>query len=118
LKRWSIKICGEAWVYNLMTEEKFLIKHRDVEGIENKPAITDPDKKTMDFKEVCIGIVRHEVRHAYTAEKGLDAADLSGDQMEEIQCQLDEEKYDKMKRTVEIMFKNLSRIPVPPRPQQ
>jgi len=93
--KWKIKIMGACWVYKLLSEMEFLAEHPDC---EDSDALTLPGKREIHFKigEVSAGTIRHELRHAYTAELCLDSADITAAQMEEIQCTLDQNRWEEM----------------------
>jgi len=102
----SITIMGQKWKYRLMADDKYMAEHGD-----DSEAITVSAKRLMDFRESAIkmGVVRHEVRHAFTNELCLDSADLTASQMEEIQCTLDQTRWESLDRAAKRIFKNLKK---------
>lgn len=107
MKTWKIVISGQPWKYRLMSTKEFSKKHDDIS--ETCGACVIPDKREIDFDvaEISLGVVRHEVRHAFTNELHLESASITGDQMEEIQCSLDENLWDKMDKASRLIFRNL-----------
>jgi hypothetical protein len=88
-----------------MTRAEFDKEHPDSADAE---AITS--KPNIDFikGKVSLGTVRHEVRHAYVAECHLESTELSAENMEEVNATLDEYKWDKMNKTSQTIFTNLT----------
>lgn len=93
----KIKIMGQVWTYRFLSKANF----RKVHGTEAS-GICDPSNRHMAFvvPHTDMSLIRHEVRHAYTVECCVDSAHLSGLQMEEVQCELDENHWDNMNKTV------------------
>lgn len=106
MKKYKIKIMGTEWQYFLYREEEFNKTHDDC---EDSGAITLPGLKQMCFIEeyINIGTIRHEVRHAFTSELCLDSANLDLEQFEEIQCTLDECKWNEMNEVSTTIYENL-----------
>lgn len=74
-------------------------------------AMTLPNKREFHFKldDIRLGAIRHEVRHAFTNELCLTSADLSCEQMEEIQCSLDENRHKQMDELSLKIYKKLKK---------
>ena len=102
----KIKIMGMTWQYELYTQEDFLLRHPDC---EESGALTLPSLREMHFvdDEINIGTVRHEVRHAFISELGLESAILNTDQFEEIQCTLDQNRWEEMDEVSMRIYENL-----------
>ena len=102
----TIKIMGMEWGYKLFTQKDFLKEHSDC---ENSGALTLLHLRQMHFidKDIDIGTVRHEVRHAFISELGLESATLNTEQFEEIQCTLDQNRWDEMGEVSMKIYENL-----------
>lgn len=98
---------GSSWLYILYSENEFYLKHPDC---PDTAALIIPYKRQIHFikDHTNIGIIRHEVRHAFISELCLDAADLTIDQFEEIQCTLDQNKWEEMNEVSTVIYKNLN----------
>ncbi len=110
MRGWRIKIMGATWVYNLYSRDGFLKLHPDC---ANDAALILPKTRQIHFcqGEATLEIVRHEVRHAFIAELCLDSTDLTIDQFEEIQCTLDERRWDDLNNTSQEIFKKIKSAP-------
>jgi len=106
MKKKKIKILGTEWSYYTLKEVKFEEIHADC---PDSGALTLPVSKEMCFMAECleIGAVRHEVRHAFIAELCLESAELTIDQFEEVQCTLDENKWEQMDEASKEIYENL-----------
>jgi len=98
MRKFKISICGEPWIVRVMPEVEFKLIHHEqefkgTEGITAKPY--------LDFamESICLGNIRHEVRHAYLAECCIESTDISSEDMEEINATLDETKWLSMDKT-------------------
>lgn len=91
----SLKIMGVRWTAKVFSAEKFYNIHPEC---EDSLALTLPCKKELHFIDeyIDLGIVRHEVRHAFISELCLCSTDLENYQFEEIQCTLDQNRWDEM----------------------
>jgi hypothetical protein len=106
MKKKTVSVMGAAWTYKLYDEKRFLEIHPDC---EDTGAITLPDSKEMHFilGLIDIGTVRHEVRHAFIAELCLDSTELTVDQFEEINCTLDQNRWEEMNEVSLRIYENL-----------
>lgn len=104
--KFKVKIMGAAWTVRLLSEVEFLELNN---ACENTAAITLPAKKEIHFQysDLRLSTVRHEVRHAFTSELCIESADLSADQMEEVQCTLDENRFEDMDQTARNIYKKI-----------
>jgi len=96
IKRVVVDIMGTVWHARLMDRKSFVEAHgRDYERTE---AVCVGSDRTMDFvvDYIDIGVARHEVRHAFTFECCITSSKLNALQMEELQCELDESRWDDM----------------------
>jgi len=102
----TVKIMGMEWKYKLLNLEEFLKEHPDC---EESGALTLPNLRQMHFldEDIDIGTVRHEVRHAFISELGLESATLNTDQFEEIQCTLDQNRWEEMDEVSMRIYENL-----------
>ena len=99
---------GASWEYFLYSELDFIKKHPDC---AESGAITVPADKTLFFikNQIDIGTVRHEVRHAFISELCLDSASLELGQFEEVQCTLDQTRWDEMHEVSAKIYKDLTK---------
>ena len=106
MKKATITIMGRKWEYKLLTVIEFLKEHPDC---HDSAALTLPGYKQILFnvEYFDIGLVRHEVRHAFIAELCLNSADLDVKQFEEIQCTLDQERWDELNEVSTEIYENL-----------
>ena len=106
IKMKTIKIMGMEWQYKLFTLKDFLKNHPDCKG---SGALTLPYLRQMHFVDVemDMGTVRHEVRHAFISELGLESAILNIEQFEEIQCTLDQNRWEEMDEVSMRIYENL-----------
>ena len=106
VKKETIGIMGKTWIYKLYTQKQFIKEHPDC---EDSGALTLPYYREMHFisEEINIGMVRHEVRHAFISELGLESATLTLNQYEEIQCTLDQNRWEEMDEVSKAIYENL-----------
>lgn len=107
--RHKIKIMGAWWTIKVFDDEKFCRLHPDNTDCG---ALTLPDDREIHFfvEEIALGVVRHEVRHAFLSELCLtDARGLSLEDFEEINCVLDQLRWDDMDQTSRKIFKLISK---------
>ena len=100
----TIVIMGQKWIYRLMSDERYILVHSD-----DSEAITVSEKREIHFRMsfIDLSVVRHEVRHAFTNELCLESANLTALQMEEIQCTLDQTRWEALDIVAKKIFKNL-----------
>jgi len=109
MKVFKIEIMGSKWTYRVMSFEEF---EKIYKGDYTKASgITDPEKRIIDFNEneIRMGVVRHEVRHAFTAECCLHSMALSSHQMEEHQAALDENRWPDLDKTCRKIYSKIKR---------
>lgn len=98
---------GATWKYVLHNSEKeFVEAHPDC---PNAGALVDIKLRELHFmkSQLDIGTIRHEVRHAFISELCLCGVDLDIYQFEEIQCILDQNRWDQMDEVSKIIYENL-----------
>lgn len=105
MKSISVRIMEKYWICKLMSEHQFKKIHRD----GNLCAITLTDSYEIHFIDTSftIGVVRHEVRHAYINSLCLDSIKLTVHQMEELNCTLDQYYWNEMGKTSTEIFRLL-----------
>jgi hypothetical protein len=81
----KIMIRGHVWKVYLLDEETFISKFDD-----GTAALTAPKERMLFFQPDYIDLptVIHEVFHAYISHGGLESANLSVDQVEEVHAEL------------------------------
>lgn len=103
----NIKIMGALWEYRLYDEKSFIKKHPDC---EDSGALVLLSQRQLHFTEeqLDMGTIRHEVRHAFTHELCIGSANLELLQFEEIQCTLDQNRWDEMQEVSTTIYENLT----------
>jgi len=104
--RGRVKILGFHWTYKMMTLAEFLQLHPEC---EDSGALCLIKKRQIHFidEELSLGIVRHEVRHAFLSCLCLESTKISIEDFEEINCTLDETRWDQMDETSKKIYKRL-----------
>lgn len=106
MKSFSFTIMGAKWSATIMSRSQFDKLNPDCIDTE---AVCICKKRQIHFvdNELTKGIIRHEIRHAFTHELCIYSAELTAHQMEEVQCELDELRWDEMNHVSTELFKNL-----------
>lgn len=96
---------GIEWLFTRMIDEEFELLHYDCEG---SAALTIIGDREVHFsEEFNMNIIRHEVRHAFLSELCISDANLNVDQFEEVNCSLDQNRWDDMDKLSRRVFKEL-----------
>jgi len=100
-RRLSLSVKGAKWKAILYSQKTFLCKHG-----ANLYAVTIPTSREIHFQQghFTLAIVRHEVRHAFTSELCLNDDTITVEELEEIQCCLDERHWDDMDKVSREIF--------------
>lgn len=99
-----VYVFGRKWKAKLYTNKYYTRLHGD-----DSHAITVTEQREMHFNRDSFKLkyIRHEVRHAFTNEIPIESAGLDAKQMEEIQCSLDENRWDEMNKVSKEIYKGL-----------
>lgn len=102
-------ICGELWHYCLVTPDQ-MGKISD----SNTLGLCDSSAKRIYIHDASIThpIIIHELMHAFKSEKLSHSADLSGDQMEEMMCDIVGYQWFKVLLLAHLIYSNLSEYKV------
>ena len=105
MKKISLNIMGRNWTAKLLDCESFIEENPDC---EDSAAVVIPAKKEIHFNadDIDLGVIRHEVRHVFLDSLCLSDADLDMDQFEEINCVLDQERWDEMDEVSAKIYEN------------
>jgi len=102
----SVKVMGKSWNIQVLKTPTWQIKFDD-----SSAALCDESSRTLFFHtdHISLGTIRHEVRHAFISECCVRSAQLSGPQKEEINADLDAERWNEMDRVSKSIFKNIKK---------
>lgn len=113
--RWfKLRIKDLEWHYRVLSESEFRADHTD-----DASAICVPDQNDkhlpphhIDFKEdtLGIGVVRHELFHAYFASCCTFSTDMKQGDAEEIAAEILEHHWDRMHEQAIEMYNNLLEV--------
>ena len=80
-KKLTIQVKGKDWNLRLWSNAVYIKKFGDDSG-----AVTFPDSKEINFirGDLSLGVIRHELLHAFVAESNTESAYLDPDQTEEL----------------------------------
>lgn len=97
---------GDSWACEISSIEKMYEKYPEY---DDSWAFCMASSRLIYFcyEHFNIGIIRHEVRHAFIAGLCLDDADISVSQFEEINCVLDENRWQQMDNVSREIFRKL-----------
>lgn len=100
----KLKIFDSEWKIYLFSEEKYVTEWSDADA-----AHTIPSTHEIYFNEEELDreTVIHELTHAFYAELCTSSASLTGDQVEEVMCDLVGKHGDKILRLGRKLFKEL-----------
>jgi hypothetical protein len=92
-KTFSITINGERWRYRALPEAEYQTRYGD---LRESIAVTHKKERRMDFLDTGLtrGVVIHELIHAYCKGLYLGSTEIHWSDMEEIVCEMLEEKLD------------------------
>lgn len=98
MDNFKIKIKGADWKIEFLTQTAYEKKHG-----ENSHAMTEMEKKTISFiKGNCnVGIIRHELLHAFVTETHTESSSLTALQMEELCCATLQHQWSNIQMLVE-----------------
>lgn len=103
----AVRILGKKWTCYFMSEKEFLDADPSCHDAGAYALSHTRQIRFLD-SEFSLGVVRHETRHAFTAELCLESANLSALNMEEVQCTLDQRHWDCMNKVALEIFKAFS----------
>ena len=96
----QFKVLGKDWTLRALKKKKFKEKHG------NHVAVTHPIKRYIDLtpKGINKHTITHELVHAHLTEMGIDATDISVEDLEEVFCELMAKHGEDLLKTAEDLF--------------
>ncbi len=107
MKMKTFRVMDTPWLFRVVTTDEFLGLFPD-DGDASAVTMADTQEVFFIAEDFNLGLVRHEVRHTFLAELCIDDANLTIEQFEEINCTLDEKRWDDMGKLSLKVFETFS----------